>query len=38
MCSDCRVVETELAADDVEETGLQVIRVHPETEVREITL
>jgi len=38
MCSDCRVVETEMAAEGREETGLQVIRVHPETEVREITV
>ncbi len=38
MCAKCRVVETEMAAEDREETGLQVIRVHPETEVKEIRL
>lgn len=38
MCSDCRVVETELIADRIETAGLQVIRVHPETEVREIAV
>lgn len=37
MCADCRVVETEVAAEEVD-TGLQVIRVHPETDVREITV
>ncbi len=38
MCADCRVVETEMAADGQEETGLQVIRVHPETDVEQVTL
>lgn len=38
MCSDCHVVETEMAAEGADETGLQVIRVHPETEVREIAV
>lgn len=38
MCAKCRVVETEMAAEGQEETGLQVIRVHPETEVKEIAV
>lgn len=38
MCADCRVIETEMAADGQEETGLQVIRVHPETDVRNVTM
>lgn len=36
MCADCRVVATELAAEEDVDTGLQVVRVHPDTEVAQV--
>lgn len=38
MCMKCEVLEVERAARHTEPAGLQVVRVHPEADVREVTL